>query len=466
MFQNTYSEKKLKLLRLVIVLSFIYSSALALLDSFGITQYIEYRTPLMIVYAICNAILYFIIKRSENYNTVILNIVLALALVVFTTTIVIYPKSEIRFMWYFFTIMIAYYVGGQKVGNIVAIISAIIVIFICSIFHLDFNSTTISSILLGILFISQISNYFVNILNENEKKLYEYQDSLQGMIDKLVINEQNLTNAKKEIELAHKHTRESIEYASLIQGALIPEQELFSKYFKDYFIHWLPKDTVGGDIYLFDELRHDDECLLFFIDCTGHGVPGAFVTMIVKSIEREIVSKIKDNEELEVSPAWIMKYFNRTMKILLKQDNDESRSNAGWDGGIIYYNKKDKILKFAGAETPLFYVDNNSKLNKIKGNRYSVGYKKCDMDYRYKETILNVENGMKFYCTTDGYLDQNGGEKDFPFGKKRFSEIIKLNHNKNMEQQKEIFIKAMDSYESMIENNDRNDDMTVIVFEV
>ncbi|MEA3554480.1 MAG: SpoIIE family protein phosphatase [Campylobacterota bacterium] len=124
------------------------------------------------------------------------------------------------------------------------------------------------------------------------------------------------------------------------------------------------------------------------------------------------------------------------------------------------------VKKFAGAETPLFYVDTDGSYNTIKGNRYSVGYKKCDMEYKYKETILEVKEGMKFYCTTDGYLDQNGGEKDFPFSKKRFGNIVKENHTKPMSEQKDIFIDQMDKYESMIENNDRNDDMTVIVFEI
>ncbi len=275
-----------------------------------------------------------------------------------------------------------------------------------------------------------------------------------------------LSIAKKEIEATHKHTRESIEYASLIQGALLPDENLMANYFPDYFVHWEPKDTVGGDIWLFSKLRHQDECLLFFIDCTGHGVPGAFVTMIVKAVEREILVKIKDDPNMDVSPAWVMAYFNRTMKVLLKQEDKTSISNAGWDGGIIYYNRRTQILKFAGAETPLFYIDIDGELKTIKGNRYSVGYKKCTMDYEYKETIIDVEEGMKFYCTTDGYLDQNGGEKDFPFGKKRFGNIIKENHTIPMQQQKVIFIDEMDKYESMIPNNDRNDDMTMVSFEI
>jgi len=273
-------------------------------------------------------------------------------------------------------------------------------------------------------------------------------------------------NREKEIALIHKNTKDSIEYASLIQGSLLPQKGSLSKYFKDSFVHWEPKDTVGGDIWLFDDLRHDDECILFFIDCTGHGVPGAFVTMIVKAVEREILTKINEDLDMDVSPAWIMSYFNKTMKSLLKQDLVNSKSNAGWDGGIIYYNKKDKIIKFAGAETPLFYIDNRGILHNIKGNRYSVGYKKCDIDYHYNETIIEVEEGMKFYCTTDGYLDQNGGEKDFPFGKKRFSNLIKEIQSKPMSEQKDILIKKIEEYESMVIDNDRNDDITVIGFEI
>jgi hypothetical protein len=237
-------------------------------------------------------------------------------------------------------------------------------------------------------------------------------------------------------------------------------------YFKDHFVTWTPKDTVGGDIWLFDDLRHEDECLLLFIDCTGHGVPGAFVTMIVKAVEREITSMIKADKDMDISPAWIMGYFNKTIKKLLRQESKDSLSNAGWDGGIIYYNRRTQILKFAGAETPLFYITANGEFKTVKGNRYSVGYKKCDPNYEYKETIIEVEEGMKFYCTTDGYLDQNGGAKDFPFGKKRFGNIIKEYYKESMAELQAVFQYEMLEYENAIPNNDRNDDMTVIAFEI
>ena len=299
---------------------------------------------------------------------------------------------------------------------------------------------------------------------ENQKKeLEELSASLEIKVQQRT---KELDKEKKQVEAIHKHTRESIEYASLIQGAVVSYENELKPFFKDSFVHWEPKDTVGGDIWLFNELRHEDECLLFFIDCTGHGVPGAFVTMIVKAVEREIVSNLKKHPEFDISPAIIMAHFNKTMKILLKQETKDSLSNAGWDGGIIYYNRRSQILKFAGAETPLFYMTNDGEFKTIKGNRYSVGYKKCDINYEYKESIVEVQEGMKFYCTTDGYLDQNGGEKDFPFGKKRFGNLIKTYYLESMSDQKKRFLDAMQEYENAIENNDRNDDMTVIGFEI
>jgi len=282
---------------------------------------------------------------------------------------------------------------------------------------------------------------------------YQNEEAYIGMV--VDITQQK--ELQKEMETIHKHTQESIEYASLIQHALIPSNEFFGKYFSDYFTLWHPKDIVGGDIYLFQELRDENECILMVIDCTGHGVPGAFVTMLVKAIERQVTSNILNSED-EVSPAKILSIFNINMKYLLKQDNQDSISNAGFDGGILYYNKEKKIVKFAGAETPLFYIE-DSELKTIKGSRQSVGYKKSKPDFEFKEHTIEVKKGMQFYLTTDGYLDQNGGEKGFPFGKRRFSKIIEENHTLSFEKQQEVLLSELMDYQ---ESEERNDDVTVI----
>jgi HD-GYP domain-containing protein (c-di-GMP phosphodiesterase class II) len=197
---STYSLKKIKLLRLVIILSLVYSTGLAVVDFFGITPKIEYRTPLMTFYAICNAILLYFINTTQ-YNQRILYIVLALALLVFSTTMVIYPFSEIRIMWYFFTIMIAYYVGGRKTGHTVAIASLIIIYTLNFIYGFEFSATANASIIIGILFISQLSNYFVSILDQNEKELYQYQNYLEDMVKDAT---EEIRNLNKEIEDTQK----------------------------------------------------------------------------------------------------------------------------------------------------------------------------------------------------------------------------------------------------------------------
>ncbi|NPA55712.1 MAG: SpoIIE family protein phosphatase [Epsilonproteobacteria bacterium] len=296
-----------------------------------------------------------------------------------------------------------------------------------------------------------------------EDKHFIILDALTNLSNEVI---KELAQAKEEIEIMHKHTKDSIQYASLIQDALLPDEKLLSLYFKDSFVYWKPKDVVGGDIWLFDRLRNPDECLLMCIDCTGHGVPGAFVTMIVKSIEREIVSKLKKHPEYTISPAKIMAYFNRTMKKLLHQETKDSSSNAGFDGGILYYNKAEQVIRYSGAQTPLFYIDTDGSLNVIKADKYSVGYRTCDMNYEYSEYTLDVKEGMKFFISTDGYFDQNGGKKGFPFGKKRFMQIIAKHYQEPMQDLKQILIDELQKWQNAVLNNEQNDDITVIGLEI
>ncbi len=268
-----------------------------------------------------------------------------------------------------------------------------------------------------------------------------------------------LEHTRKELESVYKHTRDSIEYASMIQQTLVPSDEMFGHYFSDYFTIWQPKDIVGGDIYLFEHLRNEDECLLMVIDCTGHGVPGAFVTMLVKAIERQIVSQITSNDEYEVSPSSILSYFNRLLKKLLKQEDNKSVANAGFDGGVIYYDKNENIIKYAGAETPLFYFDREGTLQTIKGDRHSIGYKKSDQDYIFTEHTIAPHSGMQFFLTTDGYIDQNGGSKGFPLGKRRFKRMLEQNHEQSYTLMKETLLQKLQEYRG---GEEQNDDITMI----
>jgi serine phosphatase RsbU (regulator of sigma subunit) len=300
-------------------------------------------------------------------------------------------------------------------------------------------------------------DYSLRLKHNNNDEFGVVFDGFNTMLSTIEEQNQNMKNAKLEIEAIHKNTQASIEYAAMIQDALIPKDEHFNNFFKEYFTLWDPRDMVGGDIYLLQELRGGDECVIMYIDCTGHGVPGAFVTMLVKALERQVISEINLTKDA-VSPSRILSFFNRSMKQLLKQESKDSLSNVGFDGGILYYNKREKMVRYSGAETSLFYTK-DGELKEIKGDRYSVGYKKCDTDYTYTEYTIKVKEGMNFYLSTDGYLDQNGGEKSFSFGKRRFIKLIEENYDKDMSQQKELFLEALASYQG---EEERNDDITLI----
>ena len=291
--------------------------------------------------------------------------------------------------------------------------------------------------------------------------LYKDQDAYIGM----VVDITKQKEIESQIREIHKHTKDSIEYASSIQQAIVPDNQLFYNYFDDFFTIWEPKDIVGGDIYLFEDLNRDDtECLLMVIDCTGHGVPGAFVTMLVKALERQVVAKINNDRysDIDVSPAWILQYFNKNMKKLLKQESKESISNAGFDGQVIYYNKSKNILKSASARNEVFYVQDN-ELTTIKPNKHSIGYKDSNSEFVFKDTIINIDKDTTFYISSDGYWDQNGGEKEFCYGKRRLKSLILDNHNKSMSQQKEILIDSLHQYQG---SHERNDDVTFVGFTV
>ncbi|NPA11586.1 MAG: SpoIIE family protein phosphatase [Epsilonproteobacteria bacterium] len=265
---------------------------------------------------------------------------------------------------------------------------------------------------------------------------------------------------KKMVEELNRQIRQSIEYALLIQKAILIEEAILKKHFRDAFIIWEPRDIVSGDVYFFEEIN-ENEFIIMVIDCTSHGVPGAFVTMVVKAIEKEIATKIK-LKELEPSPAKILSYFNKEIKELFSQfdKSNAPNVNVGFDGGIIYFNKKSNELRFSGAYTSLFLV-RGSELDEIKGNRHSVGYKINDFESEYKEHIIFMNPKERFYVTTDGLLDQLGGDKCFPFGKKRFKNLIKT--SLPLQEQKELIISEIKKY---MGDEPQTDDITVVGVEI
>ncbi len=298
-------------------------------------------------------------------------------------------------------------------------------------------------------------------LELQKAKLKEFNLNLETLV---MLRTIELEKTKTEIETVHKKTKDSIEHASLIQSSLIPNNYIFEQFFTDHFSIWQPKDIVGGDIYFVEQLN-ENEILIIVADCTGHGVPGAFVTMLVKAIERQIVYQALQNQE--VSTANLLSLFNKNIKNILNQYEEiyESyKSNVGFDGAILHFNKNTKTLKFAGAKINLYYIESaDSELKTIQADRHSIGYKHSRVNYIFTEHSIILKEGTQVFITTDGYLDQIGENKKMPFGKSRFIKIIKDNFNKNCKIQKDIFIEEFNIYKG---SQSQTDDITLISFKI
>jgi len=301
--------------------------------------------------------------------------------------------------------------------------------------------------------------FIVYIMISKQKRNNKYVAIMYDITDKKKYQElsrhleETVEKRTQEIQSLHIKTQQSIRFAALIQKSLLPENEQFEEFFDDHFIIWKPKDIVGGDIYLFEILNTKTESVLFVADCTGHGVPGAFLTMIVKSLQREVTSKIYENKELVISPAYILEYFNTTFSKLFKND-----VRSGFDAGVFYYNKKDQIIQYAGANISLFYIEKDI-VREIRGNKVSIGGRKKEV--KFDEFSMEVSKGMRFYISTDGYFDQLGGSKGLPFGKKNFKKGLLLSNRFDMSEQKEYLERILEDYKN-VSGYEQNDDITLI----
>ncbi len=293
-------------------------------------------------------------------------------------------------------------------------------------------------------------------MNGSFKKALE---KMQRMLDYIEERAADAAQLHKEVDEAHRSIRDSIEYAAIIQRTVLPDFNDFQTAFPNSFAHWKPKDIVGGDIWFFEPLTNQGEYLLFVIDCTGHGVPGAFVTMLVKSIQRAIMLEYKKDVRLSQHPSQILSIFNNEIKHLLNQYTRESKSDVGFDAGILYINKNEGIIRFSGAEIPLFLIDYEGKCTVIKGSRCSVGYHSSKENFMFAEHEFKIDSVDKIYLSTDGLFDQLGGDKDFPFGKPRIISILEKNNAKPIEEIRKLVMNDITHWQ---QNLEQNDDITFI----
>lgn len=287
-------------------------------------------------------------------------------------------------------------------------------------------------------------------LSELNKELEQYSLTLEQKVEERTAE---LNRSLAEVERANRKLMDSINYATVIQRSLLPNMEVVQQNLPDSFFLWMPRDIVGGDIF-FTEF-FEDSFLIGVMDCTGHGVPGAFMTMIASTGLQQIT---RDEECLD--PAEILKRLNFIVKTSLQQDTEFSMSDDGLDAAVCFVNLKEKLLSFSGARLPLLIVhEGNTEL--IKGDKKSIGYRKSDLDHEFSKRIIDIKYGMSFYLFSDGIIDQVGGDKNFGFGNKRFRGMVEKIHDLPFEQQQHHVLNEFNRYKG---DNETRDDVTVIGF--
>lgn len=292
--------------------------------------------------------------------------------------------------------------------------------------------------------------------NDMSTKLLEARESLknhQEHLEELVRQRtEELSESLLKLEVANQRVVDSIQYARTIQQAILPPASIISEYLKDYFVIWDPKDIIGGDLYWF---KGADDCFLVgVIDCTGHGVPGAIMTMIAGTALGRVVSEVGMSD-----PAEILRKMNRIIRQTLSQNMENSESDDGLDIGVCMV-RNDGVLVFAGAKISLYAIRGN-KTWEIKGDRYSIGYKSSNPDMIFKNNEVRIEAGTNFYMTTDGLRDQVGGDERLPFGKTRLINLLQSIQGVTLPEQKEEILRTFESY---CQGEVRRDDVTLFGF--
>ncbi len=307
------------------------------------------------------------------------------------------------------------------------------------------RSKLISMVVLLSLLI--IVAFFLYKQNKSKKKINIILEDKN-----VVLTEKNIEieSQKKAIQEKNDEILAGIRYARQIQYAILPTEEEAIQIFKDYFIFFKPKDIVSGDFYWF--YQNETYIYITVADCTGHGVAGAFMSLIGTVFQNEIIIEKKVS-----NPSKILKLLNAAVKDALKQEDFEANQD-GMDIAIVRISKKDKVLTFSGAKRPLYYFDND-KLIEIKGDRFSIGGMHLS-DVEFTEIDVNIKNNMKFYLATDGFADQNNADNK-KYNSKQLKLLLEKIHNEDMTTQLALMENEFNSFKG---DEPQRDDITILGF--
>jgi len=298
---------------------------------------------------------------------------------------------------------------------------------------------------LAIVFVLLIFIIRLYIVNKRTLKLVREQKvQIEKQKDEIeVINK----------ELTHQNTiiRESIDYAKHIQFAMLPNQALIAKTLQNFFVFFKPRDVVSGDFYWYH--KAGNYAILATIDCTGHGVPGAFMSLIANSMLNKIVK-----EKQIFDPALVLENLNKEVLEAMSQSGDDL--DNGMDISVCCINENSKQMEIAMAGHSCVIVKNN-ELNEIDGKDFTIGGVFASQDSTYEKYTVPLTEGSSFYFFSDGFADQIGGNEKKKLGQKALNEIILKANSIDYASRKEYFEKALADWKGEFK---QVDDIIIIGF--
>jgi serine phosphatase RsbU (regulator of sigma subunit) len=298
----------------------------------------------------------------------------------------------------------------------------------------------------------ELSKFNIEIIQKNDE-INELLNELTAQNEEIIMQRDTLEIQKAEIERINRDVFDSITYAQRIQEAILPSDGFLKQYLTEHFVLFLPRDIVSGDFYWAQ--FHENQFLLAAVDCTGHGVPGAFMSMLGNAI----LSNIVLGRDL-TTPHRILSRLDREVSRILKQSENTSRD--GMDLSLVSINFEESHIQFAAANNPIYLVQANGELRVIAADKQAIGGGSTT-EKVFTLTELTITEPVTVYLLSDGYQDQMGGPKGRKFMVKYLKELLVSIHTLPMEAQRQELARTIDEWMKASKAH-QTDDILVIGF--
>jgi serine phosphatase RsbU (regulator of sigma subunit)/ligand-binding sensor domain-containing protein len=308
-----------------------------------------------------------------------------------------------------------------------------------------FWKTKLFYIIVGLGFIGFLYFFVIN----REKRLKREKLKLELQVK---ARTSEIESKKKEIELQHsliqdinKDLTDSIRYAQRIQHTILPDPKILKNYFEDFFVFYKPRNIVSGDYYWIKELH--GLIYVAVVDCTGHGVPGAFMSLITSSILNESI----DESISQNSPAKMLEFLRHEVNLRLRQ-NSNDQINDGLDISLLCYHKEKGTIEYVNANRPLYIISNNELITLVSENVNIGGH--ADFDSVIPSKIINVKKDDLLVLFTDGITDQFGGERNKKYNPARLRQFLLMNDHLPLSRLNEKLTKEISDWQGSFEQTD------------